>query len=65
MSQLNSNTPGIVQNAVYTTEEAAALLRCKPCTIRRAKRLGKIKAHGRPFRVLGSELIKLALGGVQ
>ena len=64
-SQLNSNQPGIVPNAVYVTEEAAALLRCQPSTIRKARRLGKIKAHGRPLRILGSELLRLAVGGVE
>lgn len=62
-SQINPTSSGIVPNAVYLTEEAAALLRCKPSTIRQAKRLGKIKAHGRPFRILGSELLRFALGG--
>ena len=64
-SQLNSNHPGIVPNAVYITEEAAALLRCQSSTIRKARRLGKIKANGRPLRILGSELLKLALGGLE
>jgi hypothetical protein len=65
MCQSNPNHPGIIPNAVYTTGEAAALLRCKPNTICKAKRHGKIRAHGRPLRILGSELIRLALGGAE
>lgn len=48
----------IEPNAVYLTHEAAALCRCQPCTIREAVRTGKISGKGRPFRILGSELLK-------
>ena len=50
----------ILPNAIYTTCEAAALVRVKPSTIRAAVRLGKISGKGRPFRIKGSELFKLA-----
>ncbi len=65
MSQDHITTPGIVPNAVYITEEAAALLRCKPSTIRSAIRKGKIRGAGRPFRILGSELLRFAVGGAK
>ena len=45
-------------NAVYLTNEAARLCRVKPSTIRRAVRCGQIRGRGRPFRILGSELVK-------
>lgn len=54
----------IVPGAVYLTNEAAALLRVEPATICKAKRLGLIQAHGRPLRMLGSELLKLAVRGI-
>ena len=63
MSQHNLTAPGIVPNCVYINEEAAALLRCKPSTIRSAARKGKIRAAGRPLRILGSELLRFALEG--
>jgi len=53
----------IVPNAIYTTNEAAAACRVQPARIQRAVRLGEIRGAGRPFRILGSELFKLA-GGV-
>jgi hypothetical protein len=49
----------ILPSAVYLTDEAAALVRCQPSTIRAAIRSGKIRGQGRPFRILGSELFKL------
>jgi hypothetical protein len=49
----------ILPGAVYLTDEAAALTRCKPSTVRAAIRSGKIRGQGRPFRILGSELFKL------
>ncbi len=48
----------ILPNAIYTTPEAAALVRCQPGTIRHFVRIGKIRGRGRPFRILGSELLK-------
>jgi excisionase family DNA binding protein len=65
MSQHNLTEAGIAPNYVYITEEAAALLRCKPSTIRAAIRKGKIRGAGRPFRILGSELLRFALGGAR
>ena len=50
----------IIPGAVYLTHEAATLLRVEPSTIRHAVRVGKIKGQGRPYRLLGSELLKLA-----
>ncbi len=47
-------------DAIYTTDEAASLARVKPSTIRAFVRLGKIRGAGRPFRIRGSELFKLA-----
>jgi hypothetical protein len=49
---------GIDISAVYLTNEAAQLCRVKPSTIRRAVRCGEIRGRGRPFRILGSELVK-------
>ena len=49
---------GIVATAVYLTDEAAGLCRVQPSTIRRAVRCGQIRGRGRPFRILGSELVK-------
>lgn len=49
----------IAPNAIYTTAEAAVLVRVKPATICRAVRSGKIRGQGRPFRIRGSELFKL------
>ena len=48
----------IVASAVYLTNEAAQLCRVQPSTIRRAVRCGHIRGRGRPFRILGSELLK-------
>ena len=50
----------ILPNAVYLTDEAAAVIRVRPSTIRTAVRLGRIRARGKPFRILGSELLKFA-----
>lgn len=52
----------ILRDSIYLTNEAASIARVKPSTIRRAVRLGKIIAKGRPFRILGSELLKFAGG---
>jgi hypothetical protein len=49
----------ILPDAVYLTDEAARLVRCKPSTIRHAVRTGLINGKGRPFRIRGSELFKL------
>ena len=49
----------ILADAIYTTDEAAVLVRVRPSTIRAAVRLGKIRGAGRPFRIRGSELFKL------
>ena len=49
---------GIIVSAVYLTHEAARLCRVKPSTIRHAVRQGAIRGRGRPFRILGSELLK-------
>lgn len=61
----NGSPTAINPGAVYTTPEAAVLLRVKPVTITRAKREGKIRAIGRPLRILGSELLRFALGGAK
>ena len=50
----------IIPDAIYLTEEAARVARVEPSTIRAAVRTGKIRATGRPFRIRGSELFKLA-----
>ena len=56
----SSPTPQfIISNAVYLTEEAALLCRVKKSTIQKKIRLGLIRGQGRPYRMLGSELLKL------
>lgn len=55
----NGKIKTILHNAVYLTNEAADLLRCRPSTIRHAVRTGVIHGKGRPFRILGSELFKM------
>ena len=50
----------IIPQKIYTTREGAILCRVKPCTIQKKVRLGYIKGQGRPLRILGSELLKLA-----
>jgi excisionase family DNA binding protein len=55
-----ANRHQILPNAIYTTREAAELTKVKPSTIRTYVRLGRIKGMGRPFRIRGSELFKLA-----
>lgn len=45
----------IIPGKVYTSPEAAELLRVKVSTICRAKRQGKINAIGRPLRIMGSD----------
>lgn len=49
----------IIPGAVYLTEEAARLIRVEVSTIQRFVRTGQIRGKGRPFRILGSELLKL------
>jgi hypothetical protein len=49
----------ILPDAVYTTNEAAVLVRVQPSTIRHAVRTGTIRGQGRPFRIRGVELFKL------
>jgi hypothetical protein len=49
----------ILPGAVYVTEEAARLIRVEVSTIQRFVRTGQIRGRGRPFRILGSELLKL------
>jgi predicted site-specific integrase-resolvase len=46
--------------AIYSLKEAAALLPLTVQTLQRYARAGIIKAKGKPYRVLGSELLKLA-----
>jgi len=52
----------ILPAAVYLTPEAARLVRVEPSTIRHLVRTGKIRGQGRPFRILGAELLKFAGG---
>ncbi len=49
----------ILSGAIYLTNEAAKLCRVQPSTIRQAVRSGRIRGQGRPFRILGAELLKL------
>lgn len=57
------NTPiPIIPDAVYLTDEAAVILRVKPSTIRTLVRTGRIRARGKPFRILGSELRRFSTG---
>lgn len=52
----------ILANAVYVTEEAARLIRVEPSTIRSLVRCGRLNAQGRPFRILGAELLRFVGG---
>ena len=61
---ITANPQQILPDAIYLTNEAARLLRCQPSTIRAAVRLGKIRGQGRPFRIRGCELFKLAGGAL-
>lgn len=48
-------------NAVYTTEEARALLRISDSTIKRLLKRGLIRANkvGGQYRILGKEILRL------
>jgi excisionase family DNA binding protein len=51
----------IKPNAVYTTEEAQALLKISKSTMKRQLKSGLIKANkiGKQYRILGLELLRL------
>ena len=51
----------IKPNAVYTTEEAQAILKVSNSTIKRMLKKGLIRANkvGRQYRILGKELLRL------
>jgi hypothetical protein len=49
----------IISDAIYTTDEAAALCCVEPSTIRAAVRSGILRGKGRPYRFRGIELFKL------
>lgn len=53
---------GIDPCAIYLSAEAAALIRVKVCTIQTMIRTGRLKARGRPYRILGAELLKEVTG---
>lgn len=46
--------------AIYTTAEAAPLVRMHPKTLARKIRAGLLRAKGGHYRIRGSELLKLA-----
>ena len=48
----------IEPNAIYTTPDAARVLKVRPSTIQTNVRRGLLIGKGRPFRILGSELLK-------
>ena len=50
----------ILSDAIYLTDEAAAIIGVQPSTIRAYVRSGVIRGRGKPFRIRGSELFKLA-----
>lgn len=50
----------ILPNAIYLTDDAAFLTGTSASTICKMVRTGKIRGRGKPFRILGSELLKLA-----
>jgi len=58
-NSLNTAREQILPDAIYTTTEAAAIVRVQPSTIRHAVRTGVIRGKGRPFRIRGIELFKL------
>lgn len=62
MKQTSISITPIIADGVYVTVEAARVCRVKPSRIQRAVRLGEIQAQGRPFRILGSELLKFLRG---
>lgn len=51
----------IIEDAVYTPEEAALMLRLSPLTVVRKVRRGEIKAVklGKSYRILGQDLLAL------
>ena len=52
MSAATEARQEILPNAVYLTNQAAALLQCRPSTIRAAVRTGQIRGLGRPYRAV-------------
>jgi predicted transcriptional regulator of viral defense system len=53
-------TRAIEPNGIYSVAEAAQLTPLARKTLRKYLRLGKLKGKGRPYRIKGSELLKLA-----
>jgi hypothetical protein len=49
----------ILPDAIYRTNDAAALLGVRPSTIRAYVRQGILRGKGRPYRFRGLELFKL------
>lgn len=50
----------IEPNGIYSTDEAATLVKLSVRTLREKLRIGIISGKGRPYRIKGSELLKLA-----
>lgn len=50
----------ILPDAIYKTSQACRLAQMSPKTLYKQIRLRVIKAGGPPFRIRGSELLKLA-----
>ena len=57
----------IREHAVYTTEEARALLKVSPSTIKRLLRRSMLRANkvGRQYRILGKEILRLVSPSVE
>jgi hypothetical protein len=58
---MTTTLPAAIEpNAIYTVTQAAQVTPLAAKTIRKYLRLGKLKGKGRPYRIKGSELLKLA-----
>ncbi|MBI4049942.1 MAG: helix-turn-helix domain-containing protein [Candidatus Doudnabacteria bacterium] len=57
----------IIENAVYTREEAQDLLKISTSTIKRLLKRGLIRANkvGGQYRILGKELLRLVSPGLE
>jgi predicted transcriptional regulator of viral defense system len=61
MSTATAHTSRAIEpNAIYSVRQAAEITPVSAFTLRKYLRLGVLKGKGRPYRIRGSELLKLA-----